>query len=477
MNLTIMKRKIHILTISMIALLSVSCSFLEVEKIGKSDIQTYFSEISAFEPAMNGIYNLMYSFYDRYYIPYVEVAGNDIVLSASAGGVWVDYQNFATTSDNETSALGYIWKGGYEIINNANQVIYWAPLFPVTNPKDSETIANVLGAAYYVRALLHFDLCRVYGQDYGYTADASHLGIAIRNRIPSLSETIARSSVHDCYQQAISDLQSALASFSNCTYNAYRPTPLACKALLAKIYLYMGDMEQAEKYASEVIAEKPLTKREDYVRMYCDPEFIGDESIFRINGYEMTTTLKTMFDYQSPVLTPADGFLSRFDKDDIRNTLFSYSYAGKEYPKTMLKYTCTKEVAAETDRYCNIFMSRVSEMYLIRAEANCSLGNTSEAEKDIKTLISRATGKQSSEISLNWKSAEELDALIYNERKKELCFEGHCLFDITRRHEDLVRDNSTTSTVRKLNYPDNRFVLQIPYVEMDANDAMEQNPL
>ena len=47
-----MKRIFNIISVAMILSLSSSCSFLEVEKIGKSDIQTYFSEVTALEPAM-----------------------------------------------------------------------------------------------------------------------------------------------------------------------------------------------------------------------------------------------------------------------------------------------------------------------------------------------------------------------------------------------------------------------------------------
>ena len=143
----------------------------------------------------------------------------------------------------------------------------------------------------------------------------------------------------------------------------------------------------------------------------------------------------------------------------------------------MLKYTCTADVASEEERYYNLSVFRLSEMYLIRAEARCSQGNLEGAESDLKAIISRATGKDVSAISLSWSDAGELDALIYEERQKELCFEGHRFFDIARRHETLTRDEGTTSVVRTLAYPDNRFVLQIPYVEIDANHDIQQNPL
>lgn len=472
-----MKKIINLIVSLSLLMANTSCSFLEVERIGKSDIQTYFSEVTALEPAMNGIYNLMFSFYDRYHILYSEICADALILSASSGGTWVDYQNFVATSNYETSAVGYIWKSGYEIINNANQVIHWAPVLKESYPHDVEMIDNVTASAYFVRALIHFDLCRVYGQNYTYTDNAGHLGVAIRDKIPSLSETIARSTVKQCYQQCLDDINMALQTYSNCAYDAFRPTPLACKALLARIYLYMNDMTNAEKYASEVIAQKNLTPRNEYLEMFCDPQEVGEEAIYRLNGFDQTNSLNSMFDYLSPDARPASGLLAKFADDDIRKQLFSYSYSGTDYPNVMLKYTCTADVKSDEDRYYNLSVFRLSEMYLIRAEARCALGILDGAESDLKALIARATGRNASEIDLAWSTANELDSLINEERQKELCFEGHRFFDIARRHEDLIRDGSTTSTVSRLEYPDNRFVLQIPYVEIDANHDMQQNPL
>lgn len=472
-----MKKIINLIVSLSLLMANTSCSFLEVERIGKSDIQTYFSEVTALEPAMNGIYNLMFSFYDRYHILYSEICADALILSASSGGTWVDYQNFVATSNYETSAVGYIWKSGYEIINNANQVIHWAPVLKESYPHDVEMIDNVTASAYFVRALIHFDLCRVYGQNYTYTDNAGHLGVAIRDKIPSLSETIARSTVKQCYQQCLDDINMALQTYSNCAYDAFRPTALACKALLARIYLYMNDMTNAEKYASEVIAQKNLTPRNEYLEMFCDPQEVGEEAIYRLNGFDQTNSLNSMFDYLSPDARPASGLLAKFADDDIRKQLFSYSYSGTDYPNVMLKYTCTADVKSDEDRYYNLSVFRLSEMYLIRAEARCALGILDGAESDLKALIARATGRNASEIDLAWSTANELDSLINEERQKELCFEGHRFFDIARRHEDLIRDGSTTSTVSRLEYPDNRFVLQIPYVEIDANHDMQQNPL
>ena len=233
----------------------------------------------------------------------------------------------------------------------------------------------------------------------------------------------------------------------------------------------------AEKYATDVIAQKNLTSRDEYLDMFCDPSEIGDEAIYRLNGFSQTSSLNSLFYYLSPVARPSTSLKQKFSDDDIRKKLFTYTNSGQHYENVMLKYTCTKNVTSDEERYYNLSIFRLSEMYLIRAEARCGLKDYDGAESDLKALLSRATGQDPSEILLSWSTPEELDVLIYEERQRELCFEGHRFFDIARRHESLKRDDSTTSTVKTLEYPDNRFVLQIPYVEIDANHDMQQNPI
>ena len=50
------------------------------------------------------------------------------------------------------------------------------------------------------------------------------------------------------------------------------------------------------------------------------------------------------------------------------------------------------------------------------------------------------------------------------------------LFDLTRWKQDLVREAKTTSSVRRINYPSDLFVLPIPQTELFANENMQPNP-
>lgn len=469
--------KINISILPLLLLTVCSCDFLTTETIGKSTIKTYFSDISSLEPAMNGVYHLTYSFYSSYFIPYSEIAADEWTLSASEGGIWLDYQDYMSTAEYETSAVGYIWKNGYNIINNANEIIYYAPKLKDDNPGYDDLIDNVTASAFFMRALVHHALCLTYGQNYTYTSDASHLGVPVRDNIPGLNDAIARKSVREVYSQIISDLETALNTFSNCSSSAEYATPLACKALLARIYLYMNNWDKAVEYASEVISAKPLTSRDNYEKMYCDPNYIADEVIFRLNGFDQSSNLYSMAYYESPTIRPAGKVTSLFtDERDIRGKMFSMTAGDKEYENVVLKYAVTSEVESDEYRFVSPIILRTSEMYLIRAEANCCLGNLPDAARDVRTLEARALGIDEDDVAIEYAGKDELYAIVNEERQKEMCFEGMRLFDITRRHKDLVRDGTTTSSVASVTYPDLRFVLQIPYVEMEVNDYMVQNP-
>ena len=115
-------------------------------------------------------------------------------------------------------------------------------------------------------------------------------------------------------------------------------------------------------------------------------------------------------------------------------------------------------------------------MYLIRAEALARMGSDLDsAAEDVARIRSRATGLA---INSCKPSADENSILeaVSRERIKELYHEGHRLFDITRRRENLERDEQTTSTVRIMTYPNDDFIFPIPGIEMEANKAMQPNP-
>lgn len=464
---------------------AVSCHFLEVEKTGKTSIKNFYSDIYALDAAVTGTYSLTYRFYDSYMVLYPEVAG-DLVRFQAGTSEWRQQFDYISDESEETTPVGYIWKNGYEIISNTNEIIQYGPAIADRYPQQRASVENYIAQAYFLRALLHLDLCLVYGQTYTFTDDASHLGTAVMTVLPDAKGKISRSPAAATYGQVMRDLETALSMFSDgFSGDCFHASPAACKALMARVYLYMGNWSEADKYASEVISDYglSLTPRSGYSAMFCGRS-AGQEAIFRLNGLSSSANLRSMFDYSSPKMYPSGKLLDMFSADaekwpgtDVRSGLLSYTASGgKEYSGVCMKFTDTEDIAEAEKRY-DPFVLRLSEMYLIRAEAACREGNLQAAASDVAALEARARGVDVSEINVDASDASGLDALIQRERVKELFLEGHRLFDITRRHETLTRDLGCGSTVLSIAYPDDRFILPIPLVELDANSGMQPNPI
>ena len=345
-----MKTLKHISAFLLLVPLLASCDFLEVEKTGKTSIKNFYSDIYALDAAVNGVYGLTYKFYDNYMVLYPEVAGDLVRLQATTSE-WRPQFDFISDESDETTAVGYIWKNGYEIIANANEVIQYGPSVSDRFPQQAASVRNYIAQAYFIRALIHLDLSLVYGQTYTYSADGSHLGTAVMTTIPDVKSKIARSTAAVTYKRILDDLQTASDMFADgWNKGCYYASPAACKALMARVYLYMGNYSEAKKYASEVISDYglSLTPRADYVAMFCGRKE-GQEAIFRLNGLSGGYKLGAMFDYNSPSMNPSSKLMDIFSSDehawagtDIRSELLSYkSSGGDEFSGVCMKFTDT----------------------------------------------------------------------------------------------------------------------------------------
>ncbi len=472
-----MKKNIFIMLAALSACFS-SCDFLEVEKLGKSTIENYFADTQALEQAVNGIYNQTFSNFNSYQILYADIAG-DLIEIESGNSTWERIYRLSALEDDETTPVGYIWKNNYETVINCNYIIYYTDTVR-ERESDSYTkrIDNALAQAYFLKALAELNLCLVYGQHYAYTADASHLGIIVMDGLPNLTAKYQRSDAAVSYKSIMDNLDQALSLIDDSAMSdtEHYATSYAIKALQARVALYMEDYSQAYQLSDEIISSGlyPLADRDDYEDMFMEPGTVGSEEILAINGYGQSSSLASSFQYDSHTLKLSsnleDIFESRTDiSTDIRYDMASYSGTfgvNKKYNK-IIEYD-------ESNRYYNIHLLRTSEQYLIRAEAAAKLGNSSQAESDVKTLRARAQGVDPSAISL---SGDILDQ-IQDERAMELFTEGHRLFDLTRSRLGLSKPFLTVDNMPfSLSYPNDRFIQPIPYVELEANDVIQTNPV
>lgn len=462
-----MKRNIKLTILALAAILLSSCSdFLSVEQKGRATIPSFLGDPSGLKAGLVGAYNEMYAYLDNEFTKYGDVAGNMASLSAGVSDM-IDQYNYTSDASQETGAVGYIWRKIYVAQANVNNVIQYAPSVKAGYPESAALCDSILGQALLLRALCHFDQCRAYAQPYNYTADASHLGVPVLTITPGPDDNVSRRTVREVYEQVLADLAEASTLLSGQVTSNYHYASLqAVNAMFSRVYLYMENWEQALVYAQRAIAGQPLAQGNDYLRMFSDLSYQG-EAIFRLSGQDHRGYLRAF--YESSCV-PADTLISLFDADDIRLSLLKK--AGSNHCS---KYSATTVPDNDANRD-DPFVFRLSEMYLNAAEAACELRQYGVVRQYVGAILARAVGQDKAEARLAACSDAQLLDLVRRERVKELCFEGHNLFDITRWKQNLVREQHTTSTLKRLNYPNDRFVLPIPQTELNANTNMKGNP-
>ena len=398
------------------------------------------------------------------------VSGNMLcrLKYVSAGADMLDQYNFTSDALQETGAVGYIWRKIYEALANVNNVIQYQPQVISAYPNAKDMCQRILGEALFLRALCHFDLCRVYAQPYNYTSDASHLGVPILLKTPGPDDNVSRESVKKVYLQILADLERAADCFRGIESSGiYYASLQAVNALYSRVYLYMEDWNNALKYAKLAIGTGKLSQGDTYLNMYQDLSTTG-EAIFRLNGIDQSGKLKAFYDASC---VPADTLFTLFDEGDIRLGLLR----NKDGIAYCSKYYSLKQPDNQVNRD-DPFVFRLSEMYMNAAEAAWHLKDYTAASGYLKSILERAVDTDYAVNTLSQYSDAKLIQLIEKERVKELCFEGHNFFDIIRWKQDLKREENTNSSVEKIVYPSDYFVLPIPQVELNANTNMQPNP-
>lgn len=469
-----MKNKLIYIAILILGLTSCK-KYFEVDNSDKETLPNTFSTIEGFRSAVLGTYSTAFDYYANEFYFYPDLAGNMTDITKTGLDIMQQQRDFTSAPEEETGAVGYIWRRILTTVANANNIIEYAPGFVNNHQKDESEMGGIRAQALFIRALANFDLVRVYAQPYNYTTDASHPGVPVYIKNPAPEDAVPRATVKQVYTQIEKDLKEAESLFSDVApESAYYASKKAVRALLARVYLYEGNWDAAIDYSTQVINSSTLADAGNYVAMFRELN-PGAETIFRLTGRQRTKKIGTVYSVTDPIYAPTDSLISLFtDPSDIRWSLFKPNTGNTTFKYLTLKYTYNATPSADLERYDPIVL-RASEMYFIRAEANLAKDNYAQAADDMKVIIARALNKNKTDIVLS-ETKEDLKRTIIVERAKEFCFEGHNFFDITRMKENLVRGVTNQSPVKQINYPSDLFVLPIPQSEIDANPAMKGNP-
>lgn len=428
------------------------------------------TDIAGVNAGISGMYAGMRSvnYYGRNFLVIPEIAADNVYLSATNSNRFgSSFRVTWLTSDGDITSL---WNQAYAVMLRANNIIN---SIPALTDGTAEEKNNALGQALFVRALTHFDLLRTFSQSYA-IGGGSALGIPVITKFEVGSP--ARNTVDEVYTQIIGDLTQAKALLEKDGSNPYNANAYAASALLARVYLYKGDNENAVTEASAVIgsAEYAIVAAKDLPDFYNTPG--TSEDIFTL--MVLSTESLGSDDVGKIYLKPGYGdirvspdVVNVFDTADARYKAYIQPFDGgdEEYEN---------EKFYGQDGIFGLYspkILRISEQYLIRAEANAKLGHFVAAIDDVNAIRAKRTQPN----LVNIPDADVL-ANVLLERRKELMFEGHRYFDLLRNKQDIVR--TFCGDPLELNTPGCTYpatsptvIPPIPQREIDVNKNIKQN--
>ncbi|MBN9383744.1 MAG: RagB/SusD family nutrient uptake outer membrane protein [Chitinophagaceae bacterium] len=384
-----------------------------------------------------------------------------------------------------TNSYSYIiWTSAYKAIYGANAVIEGIVASTSTGLTDSVR-KELTAEAKFIRAFAYFYLTSLFGDvPLAMTVDF--------NKTRYMPRTPAK----DVYQQILTDLKDAQSvlppdySVAGAPdYERVIPNKWAATALLARVYLYMGDYTNAANQATAVINNTSLYS------LATDPAKVfltnSREAIWQLKQGTAVSpywnaTLEGFALIPYPKLTGrafycmTDQLLNAFEPGDLRrsawvdstnNTPYGGASAGLTFYPFKYKIGSYNAIngAPSTEYYMAL---RLAEIYLIRAEAeaNGAAGGSAAAIGDLKLIRNRAgLGDLPSSLT-----PAEVVAAVAHERQVELFAEwGHRWLDLNRTGQ---AHNVLSGIPGKQPWAgDYQLLYPIPSAEIQSDHFLTQN--
>lgn len=366
-----------------------------------------------------------------------------------------EFYNNSLTAING-NLMNYLWAEPYRYIYDANSI-----LEGIENSKAlTLAIRNELqGEAKFIRAFCHFYLVNMFGD--------VPLVLTTDYRINRNASRVSEAEVN---QQIVNDLLDAQEllkdDYTFSDSERIHPNKGAATALLARVYLFMGEWASAEAQATSVI-NNPNYNLVDVNEVFLKNSL---EAIWQLMPVSSVSNTEEggifIIDAPSPAQELSSELLSAFEVDDTRRINWVGSFEDEAatyyYPnKYKIKYGNDP-----LDEYSMVL--RLAEQYLIRAEARVKQNDISGAQSDLNSIRNRA-GLGNTLAA----SHDELLLAIEHERQVELFTEwGHRWFDLKRTARAQVVLNALKS-----DWQDTDLLYPIPQSEMESNINLKpQNP-
>jgi tetratricopeptide (TPR) repeat protein len=356
------------------------------------------------------------------------------------------------------------WNAPFKAVFYANVVLEALDKLPPRG-SDPAQVSELRGAALFHRAFSIYHLAQQFARPYQPATAGTDPGIPYK-RTPVVTDNVGRGTVAGTYTKMLEDLKAARQLLPPATANKSRPNRAAAYAMLAKVYLAMGDYPQAGRYADSCLQQQSVlinynTLSTTAIRPF--PKVLpngNDEVIFYAIAldYSFTGT-------NTPTVAEPSLYAS-YAANDLRKVVFFRALAPGFKFKGNYAGILSQFSGLATD-----------EMYLVRAECAARSGNTAAAMTDLnKLLLTR--WKTGTYLDLTAADADAALQLVLTERRKELVGRGIRWGDLRRLNSDprfaVTLTRQILGSTYTLEAGSRRYVYPIPQDEIKLT-GIEQN--
>ena len=436
------------------------CNLLDVEPLTQIPAENAVQDKKGLDAAMAGAYDVLQS---------AAIAEDVVVFGDLAADNLIHVgtkKEYREISENRIFPSNIyvegIWNSSYDGINRVNSIL--ENIDNVEGLSQSE-MDSYIAQCLFLRAFHHFNLVKYFG------------GVPVKLQATKEVDDAnsERESSDVVYNRIITDLLDAseLINGTGKVSQIYADEG-AVNGLLARVYLYTSQWDSAIVHARNVLdMNYELVGGADYADLF-NEEVSNNEEIFIIdffnddetNGMGEWFQPEARFEVAAWRTPDRDASIALdFAPGDLRKevTVQSSDLTG------ILEYYSDKYSDFENDKD-KVIVLRLSEMYLIMAEALNEKGYVADGEAfDMLNAVRYRAGLDSI-TSATVVDQQSFRLFVESERRFEFAFEGHRYFDLVRtgRARIILPDIGTLTTT-------NQFLFPIPQSEIDTNDKINEN--
>ena len=490
---------------------------LDINPFTSLDASQAFKSVGNTEAAINSTYAILksQSLYGRDHFVIADALGDNAFSNARGQRFVQENINAPAAGNNANNMVN--WNTSYQGINEINLILDNMSSVPGAS---SVLLARWEGELKFLRALLYFDLVKVYSYIPTFVVPSQDRGGVVLTlkgfNSSSVASTFfpARATTAAIYNQIMADLNRSAALLSNANKGLNYSSKLSALALGSRVALYQGDFQRADSFATAAITTGgigSLSNTSNYVAGWRATSHT--ETIFEVKfataqevvgGIAVTlqgalTNFNGVANLGNPASTANGGFgpmvpnlkllqdlgittvpapsattvgfgttipvITR--STDVRNQLYEI---GINVSGRWIE--CTKFLGKSgAPGIDNIPVIRWAELYLNRAEARAKMGgatNEANAWADLNILRSnRITGF----VAGTPLTGAALVTEILKQRSLEFAFEGQRFWDMKRN--GLPISKATPNINLPATY--NGYNARIPLGEVDGNANLIQN--